>query len=279
MATAPSLATTGGDTPPPSTWSIFADTLAAILAAPQHGHTPLTRLDNLREREADMLYPSDIQSPYPLVHREQLRRLVKSWETPGKYTTLNRDDMERIYRYFQLNQDERLWLDAALITTFMERMIKDRLDNGSGLPASYIAARRAHTLAERFYPLILAELRQVRDNIDTWFDQDFRSAGEANHMGDPMNLPDDEAIDRALEVALDMIDRATLALTMSYQIAPHAEQIERARAAEHAFRGALIALDEIDVREIRSSEPWRVWQAEAQRGLAEAQERLADLGG
>lgn len=66
---------------------------------------------------------------------------------------------------------------------------------------------------------------------------------------------------------------------MSHQIAPHAEQIERARAAEHAFSDALIALDVIGEREIRNSEPWRVWQAEAQRGLAEAQERLADLGG
>ncbi|HLY30902.1 MAG TPA: hypothetical protein VKQ36_07725 [Ktedonobacterales bacterium] len=49
------------------------------------------------------------------------------------------------------------------------------------------------------------------------------------------------------------------------------------RAAEHAFSDALSILDEIEERAIRDSEPWRVWQTEAERGLAEAQERLEDL--
>jgi len=262
-----------------SSWSLFADTLEAILADPKHGLTPLSLLDNLRERDGEHLYPDDLKSPYELVHRERLRRLEQSRVTPGSYPTLNRDDMARIRRYFHLEREERLRLDAALITTSIERTIKERLDVGVSRAASREAAMRAHPIAVRLYPQILVELQQTPDYGDTGFDDDFRGVKGGRAMSEPTELSGEEAITRALEPALDAIDRATLALTMSHQIAPHAERLERARAAERAFADALSELDEIEEPAIRSSEPWQVWQAEARRGLAEAQERLEDLGG
>lgn len=268
-----------GEQTPATGWNLFAATLEALLADPKHGPTPLSLLDNLREREGEYLYPDDIKSPYELVHRERLRRLLHSRTTPGSYPTLNRDDMARIRRYFHLEREELLRLDAALITLSIERTIKERLDAGSGKAASYEAASRAHPIAERLYPLILAELQQTADHGDTAFEHDFRSAKGHLNMDDGTNLVGEDAIYQALEPALDAIDRATLALAMSHQHAPTSEQIERAQTAEHAFSEALSILDEIEEHAIRDSEPWRAWQAEAKRGLVEAQERLEDLGG
>ncbi|HLY30903.1 MAG TPA: hypothetical protein VKQ36_07730, partial [Ktedonobacterales bacterium] len=214
---------------PAGGWNLFAATLEAILADPQHGPTPLSLLDNLRERPGEELYPGMKGSPFELAHRERLRRLALSRETPGSYPTLNRDDMARIHRYFSLEGEELLRLAAALITLSIERTIKERLDDGSGKAASREAARRAHPIAERLYPLILAELRQTPTHGDTAFAHDFRSAKRNLNMDDSTNPSSEDLIYQALEPALDAIDRATLALTMSRQIVHHAERVEHAR--------------------------------------------------
>ncbi|MEO7002274.1 MAG: hypothetical protein ABI068_10625 [Ktedonobacterales bacterium] len=267
-----------GATSKPS-WSIFADTLADILADPKHGPTPLRRLDDIREREEDILYPDELESPRELVHGEKLRRLNASLREPGSYATLGRDDMTRIRRYFKLDAAELLRLDAALITTAIERTLKERFDDGSGVAGKRAAAMRAHPIAEHLYPLILDELKALQASGAESFEHVRGMRGGTDPMGNLPNLQGEDAIYRALEPALDAIDRATLALTLSHQIVPHAERLERARAAAQAFTDALSELDEIEEHAIRSSEPWRIWQSEARRGLAEAQERLLDLGG
>lgn len=78
--------------------------------------------------------------------------------------------------------------------------------------------------------------------------------------------------------ALDAVDRATLALSLSYTVPGFAERLERARAARDAFSDALERLDEQEAA-VRASEVWRLWHGEARRGYDEADERVMDVGG
>src|SRR5436190_23094659 len=79
------------------------------------------------------------------------------------------------------------------------------------------------------------------------------------------------ALDIALENALEIIDRAMLALHLSHNLGDDVERISSAGLALDGFRAALTALDEVE-DEVRSTETWHVWHEEAQRGIAVARE-------
>jgi hypothetical protein len=81
-------------------WSLFARTLEDLLGTPQHSETPISRLDNLRERPGEKIDPDDPRSPRELVHWEKVQRLVRSLQEPGTFPLLSRNDMERLRRYF-----------------------------------------------------------------------------------------------------------------------------------------------------------------------------------
>lgn len=85
-----------------------------------------------------------------------------------------------------------------------------------------------------------------------------------------------EAVDKALESILVMIDQATLSLHLSHNAATRTERIRFGRQALHYFVAAQAQLELIEVR-VRVTVSWRVWYDEARKGIASAQ-NLLDKG-
>jgi hypothetical protein len=279
MAMSPSSPGSGahGDTP---RWNLFAQALEDLLRA--HDNTPLSRLDNLRERPGDELDPDDSLSPRELVHREKVRRLVESLNEPGTFPILSRDDLERVTRYFRLDDGERRRLRVAMLATHIQRLLYERYGEKHDQEERVRAASIALRGAEALLPSLDETLRD--EAVDADEESVYREAhgallteGAMAMTADPSPL-DPRRLDQALAGALDAIDRGTLALSLSASAPSSAERLERARAARDAFSDALERLDEQEAS-VRASEVWRLWHDEARRGYDEADERVIDLGG
>lgn len=258
-------------------WNLFARTLEDLLRA--HDDTPLTRLDDLRERPGEELAPDDLDSPFELVHREKVRRLILSLRQPGLLPILSRDDLERIRRYFRFTHDEVQRLQAAILATHIQRTVSEWAQPNDNPAQRLKAASVALRAAELLLPTLAEALRTIDDDDPLAFRGPALAEGVFT-MTTPgaASQPADERAYAELASALDAIDRATLALSLSYHAPVSAERLERARAARSAFSDALEQLDEQEAW-VRASEPWRVWHAEARRGYHEADERVVDLGG
>ena len=87
---------------------------------------------------------------------------------------------------------------------------------------------------------------------------------------------DVEAVDKALESALVMIDRATVALHLSHNAATRAERIKFGDQALHYFAIAQAQLECIETN-ARAPSPWQVWYDETRKGIASAR-KLLDTG-
>lgn len=258
-------------------WNIFARTLETIVRS--HG-SELSQLDNLHERDEDRLKPEgDVRE---LVHREQLRRLITSLNIPGSFTVLNPDDVERIGRYFRFSHVEWRQLSVALLANAVQRLVYDRLvDKGGGETQKRWAATQALRIVES----MLFTLGQAFDELDTNDAAAFRAGPQPGRdeeafmrVTDMMNPPDQKQVYAALADALDAVDRATLALSLSYAATVAHARLAQARIARDAYSDALAELDE-QAAAIRASSLWRVWHDEARRGRVEADERVIDLGG
>ncbi|MGO8949824.1 MAG: hypothetical protein ACLQUY_19650 [Ktedonobacterales bacterium] len=269
-------------------WSLFARTLEDILGTPEHGQTPLSRLDNLRERPGEELDPDDPTSPRELVHRQKVQRLLLSLREPGTLTVLSRDDIERIRRYFHFDDEESLQLQAAILATHTQRVVYERFgDKDNPLKRRKAAVAALHA-AELLLPTLMDALRQIGDEDSEAFrhaveeqtelrqGQQERELAISLHTDSPQ--VEQARISAALAGALDAVDRGTLALDLSYSAPGYVERLERARAARDAFSDALELLDQQDAK-VHSSELWQVWHAEARSGYEEANDRVADLGG
>jgi hypothetical protein len=145
----------------PGRWSLFARTLEDILGTLQHGETPLSRLDNLRERPGEELDPDDPRSPRELVHREKVGRLIRSLQVPGTFPLLSRDDLERIRRYFHIDPEESLQLQAAVIATQVQRMVYERFGSKDNLEQKLEAAAAALHAAQQLLPILTQAASQM----------------------------------------------------------------------------------------------------------------------
>jgi hypothetical protein len=315
----------------PGRWSLFARTVEDILGTPQHGETPLSRLDNLRERPGEELHPDDPRSPRELVHREKVGRLIRSLQVPGTFPLLSRDDLERIRRYFHLDYQENLQLQAAVIATQVQRLVYERFGPKGNLEQKLEAAAAALHAAQLLLPILAGAARPmgvatlsatVVDDMAVMLPEDEESTGladvAATAPGDEERtaradwetfqgtvgsaklrrgrrdsakylemVPEEEtmldrneeqpSISAALASALDAIDRGTLALSLSCSASDSAERLERARSARDTFADALEQLDRQDA-EVKSSEAWQFWHAEARSGYQDADNLVADLG-
>jgi hypothetical protein len=79
------------------------------------------------------------------------------------------------------------------------------------------------------------------------------------------------AIDMALEQALDVMDRAILALHLSRNTSDGAERIRFAGQALNGFTAAQSTLDQAE-DEVRATETWQVWYEEVRKGIVSSRE-------
>ncbi|HLJ80774.1 MAG TPA: hypothetical protein VKT52_04745 [Ktedonobacterales bacterium] len=190
------------------------------------------------------------------IHREKVRRLQHSLDEAKHFPTLSPNDLELVIQAFALTRDEVLRLRTAILATAIEKMLMDR-----------ISAAEALRAAEHIYAIVLAALRSEPDDL-----HGVRGDDKAGIFMDDMDDPDAQ-----LDVAVEYIDWATLALHLSRSVTAQEERIERAREASMGFEEALRALREQSLA-VRQTTAWRDWYAEAERGLATAAADRDDLG-
>lgn len=215
-------------------WNIFARELEDILVA--RG----LRLTQLDDRTA--------------IHREKVRRLVRSLLTPKSFPVLNPSEMDEIIVAFNLTEDEVLRLRAAILTTAVEAMLMDRIYRDDAL-----------AVAEQVLPMIFqamrrGALRAVR--------------GDVKEMDEEIEQTE---IDVLLESTLDLIDRATMSMHLYQNVGIYSESVKLARQALDDFNSALTELESVG-KEIQVTETWKVWQKETQKGIDIVTEYLEELG-
>ena len=216
-------------------WNIFARELEDMLAVRQF---PLTYIDD--------------RTP---IHREKVRRLVKSLEAPKSFPVLNSEEIDMVADAFELSEHEILRLRAAILTTAIEAMLMDRIDR-----------RDALAVAEQLLPMIFTAMRKGAGALGAV------RGGALLHMDEAMDEMD---IDTILERALELIDHATMALHLCCNVDAHTERTRLARQALEYFEAALAELEEAEP-EVQAKEAWQVWQQEAQKGMALANEYLEE---
>lgn len=190
------------------------------------------------------------------IHREKVRRLKQSLGLPKNFPVLNSEEMAAISEKLQLSDTEIMRLRAAVLATAIERVLMDRIS-----PSDALAA------AEHMLPLISRAMQEQVNSI---------TGMGAIRREDTISSDYDES-DLALEAAIEAIDKGTIALHLSYNVSSHTERVERAQEARYHFEAAQAELDEVD-DDIRQLAAWKYCNQEAQSRLAEADQRLEDLG-
>jgi hypothetical protein len=208
-------------------WNLFARVLEEILNG--HGYH-LSSIDD-----------------HAQIHPEKIRRLQQSLKDPKSFPVLNVDELERVITAFHFNVHERMRLEAALLTTFIEAKLMDR-----------IAPEAALQTAERILPVLEQALRDHRIH---------------SCMVKGGLVFDETEPDRILESALMNIDHALIDLHMSHSADALTERIACAREAQAGFAAALTQLEEV-AEPLKTSKTWQVWHQEAQNGSTLAQQRL-----
>jgi hypothetical protein len=212
---------------PKEGWNLFARVLEEILNV--HGYH-LSSLDGRTQ-----------------IHPEKVRRLQQSLKVPKSFPVLNVDEIERVITTFHFNAHEQMRLEAALLTTFIEAKLMNRI----GSEAAF------HT-AERILPILEQALRDQRIN----------SCVVKGGL-----VFDETEPERILENALTNVDQAMIDLHMSRSACALSDRIACAREAQAGFDAALTQLEEI-AEPLKTSKTWQVWHQEAQNGRTIAQQRL-----
>ena len=190
------------------------------------------------------------------IHREKVRRLRRSLQVPKSLPVLNPEEMDAVIYAFELREEEVLRLHAALLATAIEEMLIDRIDQEAALQAAeQILPVIVQTLQEN----TLLAMRAIRGRVLMPYES------EASE------------IDQELEVALRAIEHATLALHLSRNGDALFERVEHARQARDNFALALHELEEAP-EPMKATDAWKMWFAEAQKGVATAEKRLHSLG-
>jgi hypothetical protein len=91
-------------------WNLFARELEDILATRNVG---LGQLDDRAQ-----------------IHREEVRRLIHSLRSPKHFPVLNTQKIERIIEAFALDETEILRLHTAILVTFLEKTLMERIQPG-----------------------------------------------------------------------------------------------------------------------------------------------------
>jgi len=211
-------------------WNLFARVLEEIL----NGHG--SHLSSIDDRAK--------------IHPEKVRRLQQSLKDPKSFPVLNVDELERVITAFHFNVHERMRLEAALLTTFIEAKLMDQISPEAALQT-----------AGCILPVLEQALRDLRIN---------------SCMVKGGFVFDETEPERILESALVNIDHALIDLHMSHSADALAERIACAREAQAGFDAALTQLEEV-AELLKTSKTWQVWYQEAQNGRTVAQQRVLML--
>lgn len=184
-----------------------------------------------------------------VLHREKVRRLQQSLKSPRHLTTLNPDEIERLTLEMQLSEHEQKQLRAALLATAVEMILMDRIDPQTALMAS-----------DDVFHILFAAMKAQPDMVMTTGVKAGAISDDAEECGDELFVQ-----------ALDLVDRAILAVHVSQQASSPQAQIIHAREAFDTFAHSLTLLQQCQSPPA-DSDDWRYWFNEVNDGqkLAEA---------
>jgi hypothetical protein len=217
-------------------WNIFARELEDILSAHD------LHLGHLDDRAG--------------IHREKVRRLQQSLLAPKSFPVLNPVELELLVETFDLSEEERVRLRAALLATAIERMLMDRIDQDNAL----LASEQIQTI--------------LRDTLLVQFEQE---SGIGSIRGEDSDSIEDTEGDITWKRAWKEYDEGNMALQLGYGMNSYSESVRCMRDAQGHFTEASTELDSLD-DDWQSSQSWKVWRNEIDTGLALTRERLEDLG-
>lgn len=206
-------------------WNIFARELEDILAI--RG----LRLGHLNDREV-------------VYHPEKVRRLQQSLETPRHLTTLNPEEMDRLTKIMNLTELEQSRLRAALLAAAVEMVLMDRVDPETALMAS-----------DDIFNILFAAMKAQPGMV-------MASKVKGVAMTDNADILQ---VDATFTQALDLIDRAILALHVSRYALSQQAQVVHAREAYDGYTQSIELLRRCQLPE-HASESWRFWYDEAFHG-------------
>lgn len=182
-----------------------------------------------------------------VLHPEKVRRLRQSLKSPGHLTTLNPEEMERLIVTLELTSVEQSRLRAALLATAVEMILMDRIDANVALMAS-----------NDVFHLLFAAMKAKPDT------------GLAKHVRTATMLEDREtADDQHFLDALDLIDRATLALHLCQQTTSSQDRLVHARLAHDIYTRSLALLAQTQ-SPLPESDVYRYWHEQAAEGQKQA---------
>ena len=176
-------------------------------------------------------------------HTEKVRRLQQSLKSPRHLSTLNPEEMERLTASLQLTDIEQKRLRAALLATAVEMILLDRIDPEMALMAS-----------NDVFTVLYAAMKAQPEMV---MSVGIKAAS--------ITSDDDAAGDARYTEALDLIDRATLALHMSQQATSFQAQAAFALQASDSFSRSLQLLEHSQSPD-HASDTWRFWFEEAVHG-------------
>ena len=194
--------------------------------------------------------------PYP----EKVRRLQQSLDRPASFPTLNPEELDRLIKALDLTSTEQNQLKAAIIATAAERILMDRVDPDTALRA-----------ADEVFHIIFDDM-EGRPN-----------SGLDGIKGDALFVEPEIADDPDFDAALDLIDRATLALHASVHAVTPRVRVTKAREAEATYATAVALLEPnapptdtlvtvvTVATPVNESDEKRLWLAEARNGRSRAQ--------
>ena len=217
-------------------WNLFARELEEILAS---RNLPLSIIDN---RIKD-------------IHPEKVRRLQQSLLKPKSFPVLNPEEIDLIAEEFDLSDEERVRLRAAVLATAIERMLMNRIDQDNAL----LASEQTLTI--------------LRASLQANFEQD---SGLGSTRGDIESEEDDES-DRIWRMIWNRNDQGNLKLQLSDDTYSYDERVELLHGADDDFEASLSAQDNLD-EDWQDTEIRRVWHNEASKGRGLVRQRLDDIG-
>lgn len=178
-----------------------------------------------------------------VLHREKVRRLQQSLKSPRHLTTLNPDEIERLVVIMQLTEPEQKQLRAALLATAVEMILMDRIDPQTALMAS-----------DDVFHILFAAMKALPDTVMT-------TGVKAGALLDDLDAYGDDLFSQAL----DLIDRALLAIHMSRNASSPQAQINHAHEAFDTFARSLVFLQQCQFPSPENN-TWRYWYGEATDG-------------
>ena len=213
-----------------------------------HAFNPPTRWNIFARELEDVLAVRDLKLGHlddrgVVFHREKVRRLQQSLKSPGHLTTLNPEEMERLTEIMGLSDLEKLRLRAALLATAVEMTLLDRIDPEIAFMAS-----------DNVFDTLFAAMREQPNLAMAVGVRGGAMIGEIDMDTDPQYVE-----------ALDLIDRAMLAVHVSRNAVSSQAQVAHARDAFNVFTRSLELLQQCQTPH-HESEGWRYWYGEADDG-------------